>query len=278
VRKQYQSHIIAFLGTLLSMGLIFLLLWFLQVKAPVFVEDEGIIVLFGNSEDGGGMPDVSYTDPFTQVEQIPAPATPSRSSNNEYIVQDSDESLALSKQSRDDSKDNANDEVHIQTARAESARADSIARAHALAEQKAKEQEAIDKANQLAALFGQAGTTSGASGDAHNTATSSKGNPVGNPVGKGFGSIDNATWTLQGRSCKYIPQPSSDFNQQGRVVVNIMVDAAGNVTSASVGDGSTISDRETQKLALESARNAKFSEGENTQRGTIMYVFKYAEN
>jgi TonB family protein len=101
---------------------------------------------------------------------------------------------------------------------------------------------------------------------------------VGNPVGKGFGSIDNATWTLQGRSCKYIPQPSSDFNQQGRVVVNIMVDAAGNVTSASVGDGSTISDRETQKLALESARNAKFSEGENTQRGTIMYVFKYAEN
>ena len=148
MRKQYQSHIIAFFGTLLSMGLILLLLWLLQVKAPVLVEDEGIIVLFGNSEDGGGMPDVSYTDPFTQVEQIPAPATPSRSSNNEYIVQDSDESLALSKQSRDDSKDNANDEVHIQTARAESARADSIARAHALAEQKAKEQEAIDKANQ----------------------------------------------------------------------------------------------------------------------------------
>ena len=47
------------------MGLILLLLWLLQVKAPVLVEDEGIIVLFGNSEDGGGMPDVSYTDPFT---------------------------------------------------------------------------------------------------------------------------------------------------------------------------------------------------------------------
>lgn len=280
MRKQYQSHIIAFFGTVLSMGLIFLLLWLLQVKAPVIVEDEGIVVLFGNSEDGGGVSEVSYTDPFTQVEQIPAPAAPTRSSNNEWIVQDTDESLALSKQSKDDTKDNASDEVHIQTARAELARADSIAEARLLAEQKAKEQEAIEKANQLAALLGQTGTMQGANGDANasSSSASAKGNPAGNPVGKGFGSIDNATWTLQGRNCKYIPQPSSDFNQEGRVVVNIVVDVAGNVTSASVGDGSTISDRETQKLALESARNAKFSEGENTQRGTIMYVFKYAEN
>lgn len=280
MRKQYQSHIIAFFGTVLSMGLIFLLLWLLQVKAPVIVEDEGIVVLFGNSEDGGGVSEVSYTDPFTQVEQIPAPAAPTRSSNNEWMVQDTDESLALSKQSKDNTKDNASDEVHIQTARAELARADSIAEARLLAEQKAKEQEAIEKANQLAALLGQTGTMQGANGDANasSSSASAKGNPAGNPVGKGFGNLNNATWTLQGRNCKYIPQPSSDFNQEGRVVVNIVVDAAGNVTSASVGDGSTISDRETQKLALESARNAKFSEGENTQRGTIMYVFKYAEN
>lgn len=277
MRKQYQSHIIAFFGTVLSMGLIFLLLWLLQVKAPVIVEDEGIVVLFGNSEDGGGVSEVSYTDPFTQVEQIPAPAAPTRSSNNEWIVQDTDESLALSKQSKDNTKDNASDEVHIQTARAELARADSIAEARLLAEQKAKEQEAIDKANQLAALFGQAGSTAGAGGDVQNNSNSSRGNPVGNPVGKGFGSMDDIAWTLQGRNCKYIPQPSSNFNQTGRVVVNIMVDAAGNVTSASVGDGSTVSDRDTQKLALESAKKAKFSEGETTQRGTIIYVFTYAK-
>jgi TonB family protein len=57
-------------------------------------------------------------------------------------------------------------------------------------------------------------------------------------------------------------------------VVNILVDAAGNVTSASVGDGSTISDRSTQQLALQAARQAKFTKGDTPQRGTIIYTFK----
>lgn len=272
MRKQYQSHIIAFLGTILTMCLIFILLWFLKVKVPVLVEEEGIVILFGDAEEGGGMPEVNSFDPFTQTEQIPAPATPSRSTNNEWMVQEDDESPALSKQSKDDVKDNATEEVHIQNTKAELARADSIAKAQALAEQRAKEQEAIDKANQFAALLGQTGTMQGANGDANasSSSASAKGN---NPVGKGFGNLNNATWTLQGRNCKHIPKPSEDFNQTGRVVVNIIVDPAGNVTSASVGDGSNISDRETIRLALESAKNAKFSEGETSQRGSIIYVF-----
>ena len=57
--KQSQSHIIAFIGTLLSMCLIFLLLWFLSVKAPVWEEDEGIVVAFGDLNVGGGMQNVS---------------------------------------------------------------------------------------------------------------------------------------------------------------------------------------------------------------------------
>mgnify|MGYP003305113950 CR=1 FL=1 len=76
--KQSQSHIIASVGTVVSMCLIFLLLWWLQVKAPVQTEDEGIVVAFGDAEEGGGMPDVRPLDAITQVEQIPAPAAPAR--------------------------------------------------------------------------------------------------------------------------------------------------------------------------------------------------------
>jgi hypothetical protein len=53
-----------------------------------------------------------------------------------------------------------------------------------------------------------------------------------------------------------------------------MVDKQGIVTTAIIGDGTTISDRATQQLALQAAKQAKFTEGNTTQRGTIIYTFK----
>ena len=272
--KQSQAHIIAFVGTILSMCLVFFLLWWLQVNAPVLQEDEGIVVAFGDAEEGGGMPDVRPMDAITQAEQIPAPAAPSRPSDNDLIVQDDEESLALAKQAEEDAKRKAEEEELIRQRKEQEARieAERIAKEKALAEQRAKEQEAIDKANQLAALFGQAGMDEGANAD--NASANNSASTKGNPVGKGYGSVNNSTWTLYGRDCKHLPKPSSDFSQAGRVVVNILVDAAGNVTSASVGDGSTISDRSTQQLALQAARQAKFTKGDTPQRGTIIYTFK----
>ena len=272
--KQSQAHIIASVGTILSMCLVFLLLWWLQVNAPVLQEDEGIVVAFGDAEEGGGMPDVRPLDAITQVEQTPAPAAPSRPSDNDLIVQDDEESLALAKQTEEDAKRKAEEEELIRKRKEEEARveAERIAKEKALAEQRAKEQEAIDKANQLAALFGQAGMAQGANAD--NASVSNIAGTKGNPVGKGMGVTNGTQWSLYGRNVKRLPKPSSDFAQAGVVVVNIMVDAAGNVTNATVADGTTISDRATQQLALQAARQAKFSEGDTPQIGKITYTFK----
>ena len=165
--KETQSHIIALAGTILSMCLVFLLLWWLQVNAPVQVEDEGIVVAFGDSEDGGGMPDVRPLDPMTQVEQIPALPAPARPSNNDLMVQDDEETLVLAKQTEEEAKRRAEEEELIRRRKEAESRAEAerIAKEKALAEQRAKEQEAINKANQLAALFGQAGTTEGANAE-----------------------------------------------------------------------------------------------------------------
>ena len=272
--KQTQSHIIALVGTIISMCLVFLLLWWLQVKAPVQMEDEGIVVAFGDSEDGGGMPDVRPLDAITQVEQIPAPAAPSRPSNNDLIVQEDEESLALAKQTEEEAKRKALEEELIRKRREEEARveAERIAKEKALAQQRAKEQEAINKANQLAALFGQAGTAEGANAD--NASDSNTAGTKGNPVGKGMGITNGTQWSLYGRNVKRLPKPSEDFAQAGLVVVQIMVDAAGNVTNATVTEGTTISDRATQQLALQAARQAKFTEGDTPQIGKITYTFK----
>ena len=272
--KQTQSHIIALVGTIISMCLVFLLLWWLQVKSPVQMEDEGIVVAFGDSEDGGGMPDVRPLDAITQVEQVPALAAPSRPSDNDLIVQEDEESLALAKQNEDEVKRKALEEELIRKRREDQARAEAerIAKEKAFAEQRAKEQEAINKANQLAALFGQAGTAEGANAD--NASDSNNAGTKGNPVGKGMGITNGTQWSLYGRNVKRLPKPSDDFAQAGLVVVQIMVDVAGNVTNATVTGGTTISDRATQQLALQAARQTKFTEGDKPQMGKITYTFK----
>lgn len=275
--KEYQSHIIAGAGTIVLLLLLLLLLFKISMHAPIQLEDEGIVITLGEADEGGGMPDaLPMTDAITQVEQqpaapLPAPAQPSE---NELMVQEDEESLALSQQNEEDLKRQAEEEELIRKQKEEETRqeAERIAREKALAEQKAKEQQAIDKANQLAALFGQAGSCEGA--NAENATANPAATSKGNPVGKSFGQVDGNMWSLQGRSVKTMPKPSTDFLEQGKVVVSIRVDKAGNVVAASIGDGTTISDRYTQQLALDAARRAKFTEGDKEQIGSITYNFK----
>lgn len=275
--KDIQSHIIAGATTIVLLLLLLLLLYKITISAPLQVEDEGIVITFGNADEGGGMPDALPLPSMAQSESepvAPAPA-PQQPSDNDFIVQEDDESLALAKQTEEEQKRKALEQELIRKqkeAEAAKAEAERIAREKALAEQKAKEQQAIDKANQLASLFGQAGTTEGANAD--NATTAPSASSKGNPVGKNFGSVDGNMWSLQGRSVKTMPKPSTDFNEQGKVVVSIRVDKAGNVVLASIGDGTNITDRHTQQLALEAARKAKFTEGEHEQIGSITYYFK----
>jgi len=275
--KEYQSHIIALAGTLLLLLILLLLLFNLSIEAPIQLEDEGIVITFGDADEGGGMPDVlPMPDPITQVEQQPsAPApTPVQPSDNDLMVQEDEESLALAQQNEDLIKREAEEQELIRKQREEEARieAERIEREKALAEQKAREEEAIKKAQAMAALFGQAGSTEGA--NAENATTTPAATSQGNPVGKNFGSVDGNMWSLGGRSMKSMPKPSTDFKEQGRVVVSIRVDKAGNVVAVSIGDGTTISDRYTQQLALDAARKAKFTEGDKEQIGSITYNFK----
>ena len=90
----------------------------------------------------------------------------------------------------------------------------------------------------------------------------------------GHGSVGGNSWSLAGRGIKgTLPQPSNDFKQEGKVVVRIRVNAAGQVKEATI-IGGDVSDKQTQQLALDAARKAKFTEGEHDQIGTITYIFK----
>ena len=272
--KDIQSHTIAGAVTVVLLLLLLLLLFKLTMRAPIQLEDEGIVITFGNADEGGGMPDALPLDQIAQPEQQPAPAAPVQPSNNDLMVQEDEESLALAQQTEEERKRQAEQEELLRKQKEAEAQAEAerIAREKALAEKKAKEQEAIDRANQMAALFGQTATAKGANADNANNNPSAS--AKGNPVGKNFGHVNGNMWSLEGRSIKLMPQPSTDFKQQGKVVVNIRVDRAGNVILVSIGDGTTISDRYTQQIALDAARKAKFTEGDKEQIGSITYNFK----
>lgn len=275
--KDYQSHIIAGAGTIIFLLLLLFLLLRLSMSAPLQLEDEGIVITFGDADEGGGMPDVlPMPDPMTQAEQQPAaPApTPVQPSDNDLMAQEDEESLPVAQQNEDELKRQAEQEELLRKQQEEEARleAERIEREKALAEQKARQEEAIKKAQAMAALFGQSGLTEGA--NAENATATPAATSKGNPVGKNFGQVDGNMWSLQGRSVKTMPKPSTDFLEQGKVVVSIRVDKAGNVVAASIGDGTTISDRYTQQLALDAARRAKFTEGDKEQIGSITYNFK----
>lgn len=267
-----KSNIIASIGTLVALLLLFLLLWFVYMGAPVLPEDEGIEVAFGDVREAGGFqPEPEHQS--TPMESVTPPPAPSKPTNNDLMTQEDEETLAVQRQR--DKEEKARKEAEAERLRQEKAKAAQaeaarIAKEKALAEQKAKEQAAKDKAAAMGSLFGN--NAAGAQGTGDSKGEGQKGNPVA-----GYGTSGGNNWSLAGRSIKgALPEPKNEFNQDGKVVVSIWVLADGTVKDAQVARGTNVSDQATLQLALNAARKAKFSESDKSiQTGTITYKFKY---
>ena len=253
--NKQKRHIIASIGTTLFLILVALLLWYLRLYAHQPEQEEGIEVAFGEVEEAGGyMAEQSEAVPMPAPEPV-TPVQPSSPAVEKYMTAEEEEALALAEAKK---KKEAEEKAKLEAERK--------AREAAEAERKAKEAEAIAKANAMGSLFGNTGNSTG-SGDSQGSGQ--KGNPAGH------GSVGGHNWSLSGRSLKgTLPTPRNDFNQEGKVIVQIRVNAAGVVTQATI-TGGNVSDKQTQQLALEAAKKAKFSEGDHDQIGTITYNFKF---
>ena len=236
---------------MLFLLLVFLILWFCYLTAVVPEQAEGVEVEFAEIEELDE-PEEPSLSAYAEEPSEAAPAAPASpavvatdpkpASPPEHIVSE-EETLALERARKEQEEREA----------AERAR-------------KKKEAEAIAKANQFGNLFGKTDGTSVGGGDTQGDGQ--KGNPVGH------GSSGTGSWKLDGRGLKgNLPAPSKDFKQEGKVVVQIRVNAAGQVVSAAV-TGGDVSDKTTQQLALDAAKRAKFTEGDHDQIGTITYIFK----
>ena len=83
-------------------------------------------------------------------------------------------------------------------------------------------------------------------------------------------------YSLGGRGAKSLQRPSTDFPEEGHVVVAIWVDREGNVVRAEIAKGTDVTNKEMHDMALEAARRSKFSPDPTApeeQKGSITYTF-----
>lgn len=262
--NKQKANIYATIGTIVFLVLLFLLLWFVYISAPKDVDEEGVEVAFGEVEDAGGYePEESEAMP---VPSEAAPVTPVAPSNNDLITQEDEEALALQRKREKEQKE----------AR-EKAEQERIAKEKALAEQKAKEEAEAKKAQDLTKnLFGGNGSNQGNTG---NSGTSGSGDSSGtgnqgNPIGKG--KFNGHDYSLEGRAPKSIPNPIGEYNENGKVVVQIRVNANGDVVYAKSTTGTQTANASLIKMAEDAAKKSKWDAkpGANDQIGTITYIFK----
>lgn len=239
--KLTKSEKYAWLGTVISSIIIVLILLFVFLPGIKEEEEGGLMISFGEVEDGSG----SSLQPD---EALAMPVTPLNKPEDELLTQERP-SVVI-----DDSR-NKPDEKPVTTPVTKPVVDDRLE----------KEEQATQNANDLIGGTFGSGTNQG-SGAGTNDA------PAGNPLGQG--QSGGNSWSLTGRNLLGVmPKPRYDENVEGFITVEIRVDASGTVTNANV-KRANISSPNMRKAAEEAARKTRFSAGNGVVVGTITYNYK----
>ena len=93
----------------------------------------------------------------------------------------------------------------------------------------------------------------------------------------GNGGKGNGTkYDLGGRGAKSLHRPDDDFSEEGKIVVDIWVNRAGQVVRAEVAKGTDIINNTMRQKAVQSAKRSTFAadpDAPEEQHGTITYTF-----
>lgn len=282
------------IGTILVHVVIFILLMLFGLRS-VIPEEEGLLVNFGDSETGMGIEEpmesqseaVDASVPPPPVKVTPAATQPD---NEELNTQDFEEAAAVKAEKK---KKAEKERVEKEQKRQEALEAKRI-QDEQIKQQKAAEdaekkrqaelaRQAAEVQSRVKGGFGGKGTgASSSEGEAGGTGN--QGYVTGDPnsknrTGGGTGNGTRGTgYSLSGRSLVgSLPKPSYNSNEEGFVVVEIVVDKNGTVISANpILKGTTTQDSELRRAAVDAAFKAKFnadSKAINNQKGTITYHF-----
>ena len=287
-----KNKITGLVGTLVLHVILLVLLLLIVISKPKAQEEGGVPVMLGNMEMAQGNAD-PYT--LTDVDILDEPQLPTEVSvpepvptplvESEMITQEDEPTVAVPKKKtpkpapkKEVVKKEKPKKEPVKPK--EKTEAEKRAEAERLAaEKKAAEERAAAEAaaKRIAGAFGK-GTQMGSKG----TGTSGEGiqgSPTGNAAeGQSTGVGGYGTFDLNGRSLGPggLPRPIYNVQEEGRVVVTITVNPAGQVIHTSINKRTNTANAALRKAAEDAARKARFNSvsGVNNQTGTITYYFK----
>lgn len=272
-----KSEYIGALGALLVHVAVIALLILVSFAVPRPDEEAGgVPVMMGDVDMAQGNFDPStMVDVDVLPEETPeAQPQPEVESEQEMITQTEEETVAIKP------KTEPKKEKPKEVKKPEKTAAQKAAEAKKLAEEKAeRERKAAAEAarKRVAGAFGKGSQMGGSKGTAA-SGEGVEGSKEGNSsTGAKSGTGGYGTFELGGRSIGAggLPRPVYNVQEEGRVVVSITVNPAGQVIATGIHRMTNTVNATLRRAALDAAKKARFNsvDGVNNQTGTITYYF-----
>ena len=285
--RRKKGEYVGALGALLVHVAVIALLILVSFTVPQPDEDAGgIPVMMGNVDAARGFDDPSLVDVDVLDEEAPAPAQtqPELPSEQDLLTQTEEETVTLKPKTEEPKKETVKPKEVVKpkkpVKKPEKTEAEKAAEAKRLAEAKAeRERKAAEEAarKKVAGAFGKGSQMTGNKGTSAG-GTGTEGSKEGNSsTGAKTGTGGYGTFDLGGRSLGTgsLPKPAYNVQEEGRVVVNITVNPAGQVVATSINPQTNTVNSALRKAAEDAARKAgfKYSRRSDQPDGTITYYF-----
>jgi hypothetical protein len=226
------------------------LLLFLQFGMPYQdppPENEGAMMInFGTSDDGSG--EVESEESANSPSENTTPSENANSSEEQVLTQNNTEAVSVNSSESQETETESQEEPEISQ----------------------NLQDALNAANNA-----QNNTKDGNQGNSGNPGN--QGDPNGDPNSHGNSYVGPIGYSLIGRGEVSFKKPNNPTQEDGNVVVDIVVDKYGKVIKATPGArGSTTTNPTLYKMAKEAALKAIFTpklDAPTDQKGTMTFVF-----
>ena len=267
--NQKKGKYIGLIGaSVVHIAVIALLFW-IGIAVPEPQEESGVPVLLGYVDFAQGTFDSESLDSAPAEAQDLAASEAVDLEEQHLMTQTEEESVALETQNE------APKEIE---AKPEPTEAEKEAEAKRLAEERAEAERRKTEAavaQRVTGAFGK-GTSMGSKGETEGEGV--EGVVTGNAdAGKKQGIGGYGDFDLSGRSIgpEGLPRPVYNVQDEGVVVVNILVNPAGQVIGTSLNPRTNTVNPSLRKAAEDAAKKARFNAvgGVNNQTGTITYKF-----
>lgn len=276
-----RSKTIGIVGTIAVHVLVVVMLLLLDMAMPEKQEEGGVPVMMGDTDmaqGNGGQYTMTEVDVMPKPEQtVASESVPAADVRQPMITQQDEPSLEV-KEEKPQEKKKTETAVKVTPDKVNEQKKE-LPKEKTEAEKRAEAEKAAAEAaaNKIAGAFGK-GAQMGSKGTAA-TGDGNEGRPDGNSQTGGMAGMGGyGTFDLNGRSLGQggLPVPVYNVQEEGRVVVTIVVNPSGQVISTSINKRTNTVNPVLRKAAEDAARKARFNavDGVDNQSGTITYYFR----